>query len=33
MTTMKAIRMPSCGGAEVLIYEDTARPEPQAGEV
>jgi NADPH:quinone reductase-like Zn-dependent oxidoreductase len=33
MTTMKAIRMPSYGGAEVLVYEDTARPEPQAGEV
>ncbi len=33
MTTMKAIQMPSYGGAEVLVYEDTARPEPQAGEV
>jgi NADPH:quinone reductase-like Zn-dependent oxidoreductase len=33
MTTMKAIRMPSYGGAEVLVYEDAARPEAQAGEV
>ena len=33
MTTMKAIQMQSYGGAEILVYEDTARPEPQAGEV
>ena len=30
---MKAIRMHSYGGAEVLVYEDIPRPEPQAGEV
>lgn len=33
METMKAIRMHSYGGADVLVYEDTPRPEPQPGEV
>lgn len=33
METMKAIRMHSYGGAEVLVYEDAPRPEPQPGEV
>lgn len=33
MATMKAVRMQAYGGAEVLVYEDTPRPEPQAGEV
>src|SRR6476620_1069253 len=31
--TMKAIRIHSYGGPEVLRYEDAPRPEPQAGEV
>ena len=33
METMKAVRMHAYGGTEVLVYEDTPRPEPQAGEV
>ncbi len=33
MATMKAVRMHAYGGAEVLVYEDTPRPEPQSGEV
>lgn len=33
MEMMKAIRMHSYGGTEVLVYEDTPRPEPQADEV
>ncbi len=33
MEPMKAIRMHAYGGAEVLVYEDTSRPEPQANEV
>lgn len=33
METMKAVRMQSYGGPEVLVYEDTPRPEPQPGEV
>lgn len=33
METMKAIRMHSYGGAEVLVYEDAPRPEPQPDEV
>ena len=31
--TMRAIRIHNYGGPEVLRYEDTPRPEPQAGEV
>src|SRR2546423_11594448 len=31
--TMKAIRIHNYGGPEVLHYEDSPRPEPQAGEV
>jgi NADPH:quinone reductase-like Zn-dependent oxidoreductase len=31
--TMKAIRIHSYGGLEVLKYEDAPRPQPQAGEV
>jgi len=31
--TMKAIRIHSHGGSEVLQYEDAPRPKPQAGEV
>src|SRR5437870_9286064 len=31
--TMKAIRIHSFGGPEVLRYEDAPRPQPQAGEV
>jgi NADPH:quinone reductase-like Zn-dependent oxidoreductase len=31
--TMKAIRIHTYGGPEVLHYEDAPRPEPQAGEV
>src|ERR1700730_1466577 len=31
--TMKAIRIHNYGGPEVLHYEDTPRPQPQAGEV
>jgi NADPH:quinone reductase-like Zn-dependent oxidoreductase len=30
---MKAIQIHKYGGPEVLKYEDTPRPEPQAGEV
>lgn len=30
---MKAIRIHSYGGADVLVYEDAPRPEPAAGEV
>ncbi len=33
METMKAIRLHTYGGPEVLVYEDTPRPEPAAGEV
>lgn len=33
MQTMKAIRMYTYGGPEVLVYENTPRPEPGAGEV
>jgi NADPH2:quinone reductase len=29
---MKAIRVPACGGPEVLRYDDVPTPEPQAGE-
>ncbi|MBD1868480.1 NADP-dependent oxidoreductase [Cyanobacteria bacterium FACHB-471] len=30
---MKALQMKAYGGSEVLIYQDTPKPEPQAGEV
>lgn len=30
---MKAVRIHSYGGAEVLVYEDAPRPEPEPGEV
>lgn len=33
MAMMKAVRIHSYGGAEVLVYEDAPRPQPQAGEV
>lgn len=33
MATMKAVRMHSYGGSEVLIYEDAPRPYPASGEV
>lgn len=33
METMKAVRIHSYGGAEVLVYEDAPRPEPEPGEV
>lgn len=33
METMKAIRIHSFGGPEVLIYEDTSKPEPGENEV
>lgn len=33
MTTMKAIRIHSFGGPEVLVYEDAPKPEPKEGEV
>lgn len=33
MDTMKAVRMHSYGGPEVLVYEDTPRPTPGPGEV
>src|SRR5258708_20182442 len=31
--TMKAVRIHTYGGPEVLVYEDVARPEAAAGEV
>jgi len=33
METMQAVRMHAYGGSEVLIYENTPRPEPRSGEV
>lgn len=33
MATMKAVRMHSYGGPEVLVYEDAPRPYPASGEV
>ncbi len=33
MVTMKAVRMYSYGGPEVLVYEDAPRPKPGTGEV
>lgn len=33
MPVMKAVRIHSCGGPEVLQYEETVRPEAGAGEV
>ncbi len=33
MTTMKAVRMHSYGGSEVLVYEDVPQPQPAADEV
>jgi hypothetical protein len=33
MATMKAVRIHTYGGPEVLRYEDVARPVPAAGEV
>ncbi|HZS08187.1 MAG TPA: NADP-dependent oxidoreductase [Blastocatellia bacterium] len=33
MATMKAVRVHSYGGPEVLAYEDAPRPEPKPGEV
>src|SRR6185369_6723311 len=33
MATMKAVRIHSYGGPEVLVYEDAPRPEAAAGEV
>lgn len=33
MTQMKAVRIHAYGGLETLVYEDTPRPEPGAGQV
>jgi NADPH:quinone reductase-like Zn-dependent oxidoreductase len=33
MATMKAVRIHSYGGPEVLVYEDMPRPEPAGGEI
>ena len=33
MITMKAVRIHSYGGPEVLVYEDAPRPQPAAGEI
>ena len=33
MITMKAVRIHSYGGPEVLLYEDALRPQPSAGEI
>lgn len=33
MTTIKAVRMHSYGGSEVLVYEDVPQPQPAADEV
>jgi NADPH:quinone reductase-like Zn-dependent oxidoreductase len=33
MKTMKAVRIYSYGGPEVLVYEDVPRPQPEQGEV
>ncbi len=33
MSTMKAVRIHTYGGSDVLIYEDAPRPDPGAGEV
>ena len=33
MKSMKAVRIPSYGGTEVLTYENAPRPTPSAGEI
>jgi NADPH:quinone reductase-like Zn-dependent oxidoreductase len=33
METMKAVRIHSYGGSEVLVYEDAPQPQPAADEV
>ena len=33
MSTMKAVRIHTYGGSDVLVYEDAPRPDPGAGEV